>query len=58
MSGLNPLEHTILEFACVLSDLKLTQFVDGPQMVIHCPEEHLQNMDAWNTKYACSKQTS
>lgn len=45
MSGLDPIKNTILEFACILSDNKLTQFEEGPHIIIHCDEDHLNQMD-------------
>ena len=51
MSGLDPLKNTILEFACILSDRKLTTMEEGPHIIIHCDEEHLKGMDEWNTSY-------
>lgn len=50
MSGLDPRENTILQFACILSDNKLTKFEEGPHIIIHCEEEHLKKMDEWNTQ--------
>ena len=38
MSGLDPINNRILEFACVLSDKKLTSFENGPHLMIHCDE--------------------
>jgi oligoribonuclease len=38
MSGLDPIRNTILEFACILSDKKLTKFAEGPHIIIHADE--------------------
>ena len=54
MSGLDPMENRILEFACILTDTRLQHRYDGPHLVIHCDEAHLKTMDEWNTTYACA----
>lgn len=51
MSGLDPIKNRIIEFACILSDAKLTHFSEGPHLIIHCDEDHLNSMDQWNTEY-------
>lgn len=51
MSGLDPMKHRILEFACILTDGNLQHRVEGPHMIIQCDEEHLQGMDEWCTRY-------
>jgi len=45
MSGLNPIQHRILEFACILTDERLKYKLEGPHLIIHCDMEHLQTMD-------------
>lgn len=45
MSGLDPKTNKILEFACVLSDGKAIKTIDGPELIIHCDEKHLSQMD-------------
>lgn len=50
MSGLDPLENRILEFACILTDSQLQYQQEGPHIIIHCDEEHLKTMDEWNTR--------
>jgi oligoribonuclease len=36
MSGLDPLENRILEFACILTDGLLQYQQEGPHLIIHC----------------------
>ena len=52
MSGLDPRQNRILEFACILTDGKVTQELEGPHLIIHCDQEHLATMDEWNTTYS------
>lgn len=51
MSGLDPDEDVILEIATIVTDGDLEVVSEGPNLVIHQPEEVLQGMDAWNTKH-------
>lgn len=51
MSGLDPIKNRILEFACILTDSRLQHQYEGPHLIIHCDEEHLQTMDEWNTRF-------
>ena len=55
MSGLDPLKNQILEFACILTDDKVTIEQEGPHLIMHCDQEHLQTMDEWNTTYLLVK---
>jgi oligoribonuclease len=50
MSGLDPLENRILEFACILTDGRLQYQHEGPHLIMQCDEEHLKCMDEWNTR--------
>ena len=47
MTGLDVEKHTILEIACVVTDGKLRQRLEGPDLVIHHPEEVLSGMNEW-----------
>ena len=51
MSGLDPINNRILEFACILSDKKVEKHEEGPHIIINCDEEHLQTMDEWNMSH-------
>lgn len=50
MTGLNPEIHVILEIACVITDASLNVIKEGPDIVIHYPEEVLQRADSWSLK--------
>lgn len=51
MSGLDPGRDRILEIAVVVTDGRLEQEIDGPDLVIHQDEEVLASMDEWNTEH-------
>ena len=38
MSGLDVNENQLLEIACIISDGKCTNLVEGPEIVIHATE--------------------
>ena len=48
MTGLNPLEHRVIEIALVVTNADLSVRVDGPVIAIHQSDEELAKMDAWN----------
>ena len=48
MSGLNPLEDTILEVALVVTDNALNTVQQAPVLVLHQAQAVLDKMDAWN----------
>ena len=48
MTGLNSDQDVILEIACVLTDSQLIVIKEGPSLVIHQPEEKLDQMNAWS----------
>ncbi|MBA3661571.1 MAG: oligoribonuclease [Gammaproteobacteria bacterium] len=50
MTGLNPEKDRIIEIATIVTDSNLKVIAEGPQFVIHQPEELLLGMDEWNTK--------
>ncbi len=49
MSGLNPQVDSILEIATVVTNNDLEIIAEGPNIVIHQPNEILEAMDDWNT---------
>lgn len=51
MSGLDPSACRILEIATVVTDANLEILGEGPQLVIHHPDEVLSAMDEWNTTH-------
>ena len=48
MTGLDPDKERIIEIAVVVTGPQLTPRVEGPVLVIHQPDELLDQMDAWN----------
>lgn len=50
MTGLNPDKENIIEIASLVTDGDLRVVAEGPNLVIHQPEELLAKMDAWNRK--------
>jgi len=51
MSGLDPERETILEIATIITDGELNILAEGPNIVIHQPDEVLDNMDEWCTQH-------
>ncbi len=51
MSGLDPDSCTILEIATIVTDGDLEILEEGPDLVIHQPDEVLDAMDEWCTKH-------
>ncbi len=51
MSGLDPDICRPLEIATLITDSKLDVLAEGPNLVIHQPDEILAAMDAWNTSH-------
>jgi oligoribonuclease len=49
MTGLTPETSTILEIATIVTDAQLEIIAEGPNLVIHQPEQILSAMDEWNT---------
>ncbi|KAH9318612.1 hypothetical protein KI387_020381, partial [Taxus chinensis] len=37
----------ILEIACIITDGKLFEMVEGPDLIINQPEDYLSNMGEW-----------
>ncbi|MDO8387993.1 MAG: oligoribonuclease [Polaromonas sp.] len=48
MTGLDPDKERIIEVAVVVTGPQLTPRIEGPVLVIHQPDELLDQMDAWN----------
>jgi oligoribonuclease len=51
MTGLDPERERIIEMATLITRGDLTIVAEGPELVIHQPDEILAAMDAWNTKH-------
>jgi oligoribonuclease len=51
MTGLEPERERIIEAATIITDGDLAIVAEGPDLVIHQPDEILAAMDAWNTKH-------
>lgn len=49
MTGLNPETDRIIEMAMIITDENLNIIDQSEVLVIHQPDEILNNMDAWNT---------
>jgi len=50
MTGLDDNIHHIIEAACLITDKDLNIVAEGPNVIIHQPEEILNLMDDWCTK--------
>ena len=51
MSGLEPERERVLEVATIITSAELDVIAEGPDLVIHQPDELLAAMDAWNTEH-------
>ena len=51
MTGLDPVENKIIEIATIVTDGQLNIIAEGPNLVIHQPEEELDKMDEWNVSH-------
>ena len=51
MTGLDPVENKIIEIATIVTDGQLNIIAEGPNLVIHQPEEELEKMDEWNVSH-------
>lgn len=47
MTGLDPQVDTILEIATIITDMNLNIIAQGPNIIIHQPEEVLETMNDW-----------
>jgi len=50
MTGLDTQRDYIIEIASIVTDKNLNILAEGPNLVIHQPNEVISNMDEWNTK--------
>jgi len=51
MTGLDPRKERIIEVATIVTDSELNVVAEGPEIVVHQPEEILAAMDRWNTEH-------
>jgi oligoribonuclease len=51
MSGLDPKTCVVLEIATLITDKDLNLLAQGPTLVVHQPDDILDNMDDWNKKH-------
>lgn len=51
MSGLDPSRERILEIATIVTDGQLEIVAEGPELVVHQPDELLVAMDDWNREH-------
>lgn len=51
MSGLDADKEHILEIAALVTDGDLEIVAEGPELVVHQPDDVLAGMDAWNTEH-------
>jgi oligoribonuclease len=51
MSGLNPRFCQILEIATIVTNADLEILAEGPDLVVHQPDEVLEAMDPWCTRH-------
>lgn len=47
MTGLEPETDHILEIACIITDGNLDVISEGPNLVIHQPDDILNKMNEW-----------
>lgn len=50
MTGLNINEDKIMEVACLITDSHLNIIAEGPEIILHQPEDVLNKMNEWCTK--------
>ena len=50
MTGLDTQRDYIIEIASIVTDKNLNILAEGPNLIIHQPDEIINNMDEWNTK--------
>ena len=51
MSGLDAQVERILELAVLVTDADLNVVAEGPELIVHQPDELLERMDEWNTSH-------
>ena len=49
MTGLDPNSDVIIEIATIITDKNLNVLDEGPSIVVHQPEDVMNNMDEWCT---------
>ena len=49
MTGLDPEKERLIEIAIIVTGPQLVPRIEGPVLVIHQPDEILDQMDKWNT---------
>ncbi|QPJ61793.1 MAG: oligoribonuclease [Candidatus Nitronauta litoralis] len=54
MTGLDHEIESIIEIATIITDKHLNIIAEGPNLVIHQPDELLNRMDEWNTQHHTS----
>ena len=47
MTGLNVETDKIMEVACIITDEDLNIVAEGPDLIIHHPQNVLDNMNEW-----------
>ncbi|XP_047107731.1 probable oligoribonuclease isoform X1 [Schistocerca piceifrons] len=50
MTGLDPIKDHILEVSCIVTNADLNVVQEGPNLIIHQPDEILGNMNEWCIK--------
>lgn len=50
MTGLDPEKNKIIEIATIITDKDLNILEEGPNLIIHQPEDILRKMDNWNRR--------
>ncbi|QIZ78645.1 oligoribonuclease [Ferrimonas lipolytica] len=50
MTGLDPIDHKIIEIATIVTDSQLNILAEGPVLAVHQPESELAKMDEWNVR--------
>ena len=50
MTGLDPLEDSIIEIATIVTNADLEFIAEGPVLAIHQPDQRMARMDEWNTR--------
>jgi oligoribonuclease len=51
MTGLDPEKERIIEIAVLVTEGDLSPVAEGPDLVVHQPDEVLDAMDEWNTEH-------
>lgn len=51
MTGLDTTSDHIIEIATVVTDARLNELAEGPELAIHQPKEIMDGMDQWNTRH-------